>query len=126
MDRIWAPWRIQYILSDKRDGNGDCIFCSKPASDDLNADIMYTAGLVLPTLRRVLNAQGFNIGYNIGKAAGAGIEEHLHLHVIPRWVGDSNVLPVLSETRVISEHIEQTWERIARGLAEDGILSTRA
>jgi len=169
MDRLWAPWRIQYILSDRKDENGACIFCTKPESQDLkkelvllkrdkcyvcmnlypynaghlmvcpydhvqciteldpetNADIMAAAQAMLPVLRRVLNAHGFNIGYNIGKAAGAGIEEHLHLHIIPRWVGDSNLLPVLSETRVISEHIEDTWERIRKGLEQEDIRDTQ-
>jgi ATP adenylyltransferase len=98
--------------------------CITELDAETNAEVMTAAQLMLPVLRSVMNCQGFNIGYNIGKAAGAGIEEHLHLHIIPRWAGDSNILPVLSDTRVISEHIEETWERLRRGLAEHGIADS--
>ena len=71
--------------------------------------------LVLPAvgaLKAVYNPQGFNIGMNIGQAGGAGIHEHLHIHVIPRWTGDNNMVPVLTDTRVIPESLEETWKRL--------------
>lgn len=53
-----------------------------------------------------------NAGLNLGRAAGAGVEDHLHLHVVPRWNGDTNFMPVLSDTRVMPQHLDATWEAI--------------
>jgi len=66
----------------------------------------------LALLKEILNPDGFNIGLNIGKVAGAGIEEHLHTHIVPRWQGDTNFMPVLSNTRVISEGLAATYEKL--------------
>lgn len=63
-------------------------------------------------LKKELNPAGFNIGMNVGRAAGAGIEEHLHTHVVPRWNGDMNFMPVLSDTKVIPEHLQATLKRL--------------
>ena len=59
-------------------------------------------------LRKVLNPQGFNIGANIGKVAGAGIEEHIHFHIVPRWNGDSNFMPIIGDVKVISQDLAET------------------
>lgn len=164
MERLWAPWRIQYILGERPADTG-CIFCEKPnsgglkkelvllkrdkcfalmnlypynsghimvapyehasclteLSEEVNAAVVNLARALLPAMRKVMRPDGFNIGYNLGKVAGAGIHEHLHLHIVPRWSGDSNLLPVLGETRVISEHIEDTYDRLRKQIVEDGL-----
>lgn len=68
----------------------------------------------LKALKKALNAQGFNVGLNLGKAAGAGIESHVHYHVVPRWIGDVNFMPVVGEVRVLPEFIELTYKKLAK------------
>jgi len=64
------------------------------------------------SLKEAMHPDGFNIGANLGKAAGAGIEDHFHVHVIPRWEGDTNFMPVLADTKVMPEHLETTFAKI--------------
>jgi len=68
--------------------------------------------LCVEILREEYNPDGLNLGYNIGKAAGAGFDEHLHAHIVPRWMGDTNFMPVLSEVKVHPEHLLATFERL--------------
>ncbi len=67
-------------------------------------------------LRNLYQPDGLNVGMNIGKAAGAGVAGHVHLHVLPRWVADANFMTVTGETRVLPESLETTWSRIRVGL----------
>jgi ATP adenylyltransferase len=71
-------------------------------------------------LRDLYHPDGINLGMNIGKAAGAGIAGHIHMHVLPRWVADANFLSVVAETRVLPETLEETWKRIREGLGHQG------
>jgi ATP adenylyltransferase len=147
-ERLWAPWRLEYIKGDKP---GECIFCGKPALDDEAALIVrrgercfvmlngypYTSGhvMVAPYLHtadlagleretshelmaltqeslRAIGAayrpDGFNVGVNLGSVAGAGVADHVHVHVVPRWEGDTNFMPVVGEVRVLPESLEDT------------------
>lgn len=153
MKQLWAPWRMEYIKSEKSE---DCIFCSLPKeNDDTKNYILYrgqsafimmnifpynSAHLMvspfrhigcmtklgtdentelnqltlkcIEILRAAINPEGFNIGYNIGKAAGAGYDEHIHCHIVPRWLGDTNFMPVLGETKVHPEHLKSTYTKL--------------
>lgn len=153
MKRLWSPWRLEYILSEKGE---ECIFCEKIADSDDRANYILHRGekcyvmlnrypynnghlMIIPyqhvpspeqleenvltemmlmvnrgleALRRAMDPDGFNVGINIGKAAGAGIEEHVHIHVVPRWKADTNFMPVLSQTRVIPELLDETYQKL--------------
>ena len=80
---------------------------------EARSEIMELATQIMSMLSKEYNAQGFNIGINIGEAAGAGITEHVHLHVVPRWTGDTNFMSALGETRVLPETLEDTYHRLA-------------
>ena len=75
-------------------------------------DIMDLAARALQVLGAIYTPQGFNLGMNIGSAAGAGISEHVHLHVVPRWVGDTNFMSSISQARVLPELLEETYRRV--------------
>ena len=166
MDRLWAPWRAQYIResSGPVDYSTDCFLCRGLAGDDDRGNLVVWRGdhsvvvlnrfpynnghlLIAPrihlgtidaldgrsltepietirwmvqVLDRMLRPQGYNIGLNQGKAAGAGLPGHLHWHVVPRWDGDSNFMPVLGHTKVIVESLLEFYDRLKAELESAG------
>ena len=74
--------------------------------------MMSTAKDLMAAMRELYQPHGFNVGFNVGEAAGAGIEEHLHLHVVPRWHADNNIMTVIGGSRVIPEDLGRTLERM--------------
>lgn len=154
MNSLFAPWRMEFIESNKQ--GGDCVLCSIPGAQDLATTLClhkakycyvvlnkfpYSHGhlMVVPyrhennwtnltsdellelslltqkairILKKSFQAEAFNLGVNLGRAAGAGIESHVHQHIVPRWTGDFNFMPIFAETKVISEHLQKTFERL--------------
>lgn len=86
-----------------------------PAAEygDLMEEVRRAAAVLQATYR----CEGINVGMNLGKAAGAGIVDHLHWHLVPRWVGDNNFMPVLGDIRVMVDHLDTTWEKVRAGYA---------
>jgi ATP adenylyltransferase len=78
--------------------------------------MMKEANVMIKVLTEIMKPQGFNLGMNIGKAAGAGIDAHLHFHIVPRWMGDTNFMPALGEVRVISQDLLQLKNKIVETL----------
>ncbi len=81
--------------------------------DSIMLDLMRTMRTGTDAVKRALSPEGINIGLNLGRTAGAGIEEHLHFHIVPRWHGDTSFMAVLAEVRVIPEHLRVTYEKLA-------------
>jgi ATP adenylyltransferase len=81
-------------------------------TDDELGEHFQVVSRSLKLLRAIFHPQGFNIGVNIGKVAGAGIDDHIHTHVVPRWQGDTNFMPVIADTRVMPEALSETYERL--------------
>ena len=156
MDRLWSPWRYQYVS--KSSTTSACIFCAKGSEGrDKENHIVhrgahnfvilnlypYSTGhlMVAPYehiatleatpeatlnemiqlarlaeihLRAVYRPQGFNLGMNLGEAAGAGVPGHIHMHMLPRWFGDTNFLTTVAETRVLPESLEVSFEKLKK------------
>jgi ATP adenylyltransferase len=79
---------------------------------DTRSEMMELVNDAVNVLTSIYHPGGFNLGANLGEAAGAGIEEHLHLHVMPRWFGDTNFMSTVGETRILPETLEETWQRV--------------
>lgn len=79
---------------------------------ETRAEMMELTSHATEVLAKLYSPQGFNVGANIGEAAGAGIEEHVHIHVVPRWFGDSNFMSTVGKTRVLPEALEETYEKV--------------
>lgn len=87
---------------------------------DTLAEMMALSQRALSVLRATMRPTGFNIGINQGTPAGAGVADHVHLHVVPRWVGDTNFMSVLADTHVMPQSLESCYDLLRGGLAEDG------
>ncbi len=81
-------------------------------ADEVLLDFMKVTQHAINSLNKVMMPEGFNIGINIGRIAGAGMESHVHLHMVPRWAGDTSFMTVLDEVRVIPEHIVDTYDKL--------------
>ena len=157
MKQLWAPWRMEYIMSEIENKNKSCIFCEFPnKNNDAELLIVYRSAscfvilnkfpynnghlMVVPfkhtrdvleltdkelldlqqtinksvkVLRNAMNPHAMNIGMNLGRTAGAGIDEHIHYHIVPRWDGDTNFMPVISDTKVVSESLQASYQKIS-------------
>lgn len=105
--------------------NGHLLICPiahkanlEDLTDDELLDNQFTLRTMLTALRQTVNADGFNIGLNLGKAAGAGLPGHLHWHIVPRWNGDTNFMPIFTDTKVIVQSLDELWELMTKHLAE--------
>ena len=107
--------------------NGHTLIVPNAHAGDLadlaDGDLLALMGLardVMGLFRHILRPDGFNVGFNFGRTAGAGLPEHLHLHLVPRWDGDTNFMPVLGETKVIPQSLDDIYDRIVAAVTEAG------
>lgn len=159
MERLWTPWRMQYVTT--ADRTPGCFLCVTAAEDRDAENLIVARGerafvilnrypyntahtLIAPyahhgdlatldpatasemmaltqrlvdALKREYDPDGFNIGLNLGRIAGAGLPDHLHTHVVPRWAGDTNFMTTTGDVKVMPETLDQTYERVRRALA---------
>ena len=87
---------------------------------DTQVEMMHLISLSMRILRDSLSADGFNFGANFGEVAGAGIKEHLHFHLVPRWIGDTNFMPVMGHTKVMVEGLKETRKQLAAAFNSNG------
>jgi len=159
MERLWAPWRMQYVGGEQRPG---CLFCRvikhpddedaklvvwrpkgaivllnkfpynpghamvaphahKASLEDLDdaeaGDLMSAVRRTFTVLRMVMKPDGLNAGVNVGTAGGAGIPDHVHFHVVPRWNGDTNFMAVIDDVKIVNEALTQTAEKLKQAFA---------
>ncbi|MCB9145095.1 MAG: HIT domain-containing protein [Anaerolineales bacterium] len=86
-------------------------------TSEVRAEMMELTSRCTTELRTIYKPQGFNVGINIGEAAGAGVLGHVHIHIVPRWAGDTNFMSSVGETRVLPESLEETYERVKKAFA---------
>jgi len=92
--------------------------CLSELSEDERNELMAVLTLTIDIAKQTLEAQGINIGLNLGRAAGAGIPSHLHFHVLPRWVGDTNFMPLLAQTKTVSFDLHNMHEKLHKAFAK--------
>lgn len=158
MERLFSPWRSQYIstfknekprkgeslfsriLREKKDSknlvivrknhcfvmmnlypynSGHLMIVPYQQTSEISdlsveemSEIMETSSQMIEILKKILKPQGFNFGANLGRAAGAGVDDHIHFHIVPRWIGDTNFMPTLSDIKVVSEDMRETFKKI--------------
>lgn len=156
MKQLWAPWRMKYIASFKKEHA--CIFCAAARSKndtkryvlqrnktcfsllnifpynnghimvapylhaahlhdldmETRADLLTLVSESQGTLQKAFNPEGFNIGINVGRVGGAGIVDHIHVHIVPRWNGDTNFMPVIGGTKIVSQGLEDTYKALRK------------
>jgi len=89
-------------------------------SSEESLEIMQSAQRCTQVLQHAFRSEGFNIGFNLGKVAGAGIAEHVHMHVVPRWLGDTNFMAVLADIKVMPEYLEASYQKLHPFFQEQG------
>lgn len=87
-------------------------------SEEEHADIGLLLSRCIKAVKKAYSPHGINVGMNLGRAAGAGLESHIHYHVVPRWNGDTNFMPVIADTKVVSEMLEDTYKKLKKALLE--------
>ncbi len=156
MEKLWAPWRMEFLENPAKGLKSECIFCSFPKQNkddeflilhrakktfvimnkypynnghlmvipymhtsdpaalqgEVSNELMELSIKATEILKATYNAEGFNMGMNLGLAGGAGIQEHLHMHIVPRWLGDTNFLPVIAETKCMPQHLRTGYEKL--------------
>jgi len=154
-EKLWAPWRADFILSKKEKG---CIFCKRLKEKDSVKNLIvyrgqkalvmlnkfpYNAGhtMIVPirhvgqieklkadegaeffellqrtvaAIKKILKPTSMNLGMNLGKASGAGVPGHLHMHIVPRWTGDTNFMPIIGKTKVVSLPLEPIYKKLRK------------
>lgn len=83
-------------------------------SDSVLLNVQKVIQKAIKGLRNTMEPHGYNIGVNMGRPAGAGIADHIHYHIVPRWNGDTNYMPVLANTKIVSEALDKTWEKLSK------------
>ena len=86
--------------------------CITKMDEKENTELNRLTQKCVEILRTVKSPEGFNIGVNLGKAGGAGFDEHIHMHIVPRWIGDTNYMPVLADTKIHPEHLQATYDSL--------------
>ncbi|MCD6373788.1 MAG: HIT domain-containing protein [Thermococcus sp.] len=87
-------------------------------TDEELLEIMKLSQLMIRAIKKAMNPDGFNLGVNLGRVAGAGIDSHVHLHIVPRWNGDTNFMPVIADTKVIPESLEEAYDELKKAIEE--------
>ena len=124
--QLWAPWRLAYISSADEQSvllnkfpyaSGHLMLAPlrhvgdfAELTDEEALELHRLAGQGMGALAQLYEPQGYNVGWNLGRIAGAGVVDHVHVHDVPRWAGDANFLPVVGQTKALPQLLDQTWE----------------